>query len=52
MISELIRERRIKLYNSAAFAKPRANVAQTEPRTRGNPLPYELISSALGDVAQ
>ena len=52
IISELIREKKIKSYYSGTFAMPRTNEVETPPRHHAVPLPEKLISYAPGDVVQ
>ena len=52
IISELIREKKIKSYYSGTFAKPRGNEVEPPPRHHAIPLPDNLLSYALGDVVQ
>ena len=52
IISELIREKKIKSYYSGKFAKPRSNEVETPPRHHAIPVPDKLRSYAPGDVVQ
>ncbi len=52
IISELIREKKIKSYYSGTFAKARDSNTGKAPRTYAIPLPELLISSWPGEVVQ
>lgn len=52
IISELIREKKIKSYYSGAFAKKRSTNTEKAPRAYATPRPNELTSSTPSDVVQ
>ena len=52
VISELIREKKLKLYSSGIFAKPRGNEVEPPPSHHAIPLPDKLLSYAPSDVVQ